>query len=1322
MPSLDPGQGDDLAVYRDAGAQLAASLPVAVPESKRRSRPASRNRRLRKTVAEAAEVPPGDPKFEYAKWLLENARLVYASEQESREFILDPHLPVVADSSGARTFRVSLVARGYLRCASNTYRDDGLLAFLEGFQRSAVLDMAEIWALRPAIQLELVDCLTGSPSDVWPVAITSLRLLAETSWKDLFELVSVTNKILDGDPAGAYPRMDFESRENYRTVIGDLAKHNGSPESADKNSQRLTEHQIASTAIDLAKQAAAVSDGSRAAARRSHVGFYLIDKGLDQLERAVDYRPPLKSRLTRLVLRYPTPYYLAAIELLTLFIVFEILNKLSPLYAAFTGLLLLLLPATQAAADFVNNLTAFLVRPRVLPKLDLSTGIPDDCLTLVAIPTLLLKEAQVRDLALDLEIRFLANRDPNLYFALVTDWPDSNHPFEQGDPVLDLCQQLIEGLNRRYQLDGRSPFFLLHRHRVYNESEGTWMGWERKRGKLLDLNQYLRGDYDAFPVKIGDVSVLPRVRYIITLDSDTQLPRDSAARLIGTISHPLNQAVVEPVSRMVVEGYGILQPRIGISIQSAARSRLAALFSGQTGFDIYTRAVSDVYQDLFGEGIYTGKGIYEVDALREAIEDRFPDNALLSHDLIEGAYARAALVTDIELIDDYPSHFSAFSRRKHRWVRGDWQIMRWTRGQVPDRYGRLIVNPISLISQWKILDNLRRSLLEPAMLLLLLGSWFFLPGFADYWTLAAVGMLFIPAYSGLLFSLLRVPTSARNVPAWARSTASAFLDGNAMALFSLIFLLHQALLSMDAVTRSVRRLLFTRRNLLEWETAAEAETAGRPKAPVDVYLEWSPWIAVVIGIAVRLLHPSAFLAAAPVLILWIGSRGLATWLNKPLRAPHSKLGKEDTRLLQDSADRIWRFFHDWSSATTNWMIPDHVREDGKPELRLSPTNLGMLLNARIAAVHMGLAPLSEFVFETRQTLDRVLALPKYRGHLYNWYDISTMKEIPPFFISSVDSGNLAGCLWTLKQAALAFANEPAVKRGVTKAQAAELRDLADVCDRLVRDMDFSFLYQPRKKALSVGYDVRAGRLEPGCYDLLASEARMASFVAIAKGDIPQESWFRLGRAYTLVRGERILLSWTGTMFEYLMPALWMKHYPDTIADQSMKAVVRVQRDYARRKGVPWGISESACLGEPRGDHCYGPFGIPDLAIKTMDKSTLVISPYSSFLATASDPAAAVRNLREMEEFGWIGRYGFFESIDYRSAGGEVIHIWMAHHQGMSLLATANLLFGNPLQKYFHAEPHVLATELLLHERVPDAPITMPERDLVPRVATTTKFA
>ena len=1053
------------------------------------------------------------------------------------------------------------------------------------------------------------------------------------------------------------------------------------------------------------------------------MGFYLIDRGRPLLESIIGYRASWRKFIPRLILRYPTGFYLTAIELVTICIVFTILCGQGSATPAYGALLLLVLPATQAAADFINNLAAFLVPPHVLPKLDFSEGVPDDCVTMVAVPALLIDEAQVHDLVLDLEIRFLANRDRNLYFALLTDPPDSDRPKDQRDALVEICSRLIERLNLRYRREGRSPFFLLHRHRTYNQAEGRWMGWERKRGKLLDLNQVLRGTFDAFPVKVGDLSVLPSVRYVITLDSDTQLPRDSAARLIGTIAHPLNRGVVNPATRMVVEGYGILQPRMGISVQSAARSRLAALYSGQTGFDIYTHAVSNVYQDLFGEGIFAGKGIYEVDTLREVLESRFPENALLSHDLIEGAYARAGLVSDIELIDDYPSHFSAYSRRKHRWVRGDWQIMRWIRARVPDCSTRMIPNPITLISQWKILDNLRRSLLEPALVLLFLSGWLWLPGRPGYWTAATTLMWCVPVLSGLLFALLHVPHRRRAVPAWACESARSFRENALVTMCSLIFLLHQALISIDAIVRAVGRVVVTRHKMLEWETAAEAEAAARPKATVDLYLEWTPWISVALGVVIWLVRPAALPYAAPLLGLWMVSRAFSNWLNRRPRAGHSRLSTEEVQVLRESADRIWRFFHDWSSSSTNWLIPDSVRDDGAVELRLSPTNLGMLLDARIAAVHLGVMPLAEFAFTTRQTLDQVVRLPKHRGHLLNWYDIRSLEPLAPRFVSTVDSGNLAAGLWTLKQAALALAAESAVKRGVTRELADELRTIAELCDRLVREMDFGFLYQRRKKTLSIGYDVSAGRLDPSSYNLLASEARVASFIAVAKGDIPQESWFGLGRAHTLFRSEPVLLSWSGTMFEYLMPSLWMRNYPDTIIDRSMKAAVRSQREYARHRGVPWGISESASLSEPNGDYGYSAFGVPELAMRRKDPGPVVVSPYSTFLAATVDSAAAVENLRRMQEYGWFGRYGFYEAIRYTRAGAKAVRMWMAHHQGMSLLAIVNLLYDNPLRQYFHAEPQVLATDLLLHERVPAGamaevdPIPLPVFDAAPSSAT-----
>ena len=1283
IDSPAPGPGDDLNRWKNAGAALGRAHR---PHPRGRSQVGRTvNRRRLETLIANEGIHPWDLN---ASWVLDHFRLILGAEKDGRWLAARlKRYPRVVDPYRGVMHRVCALAHAYLTEAGNCFREPEFAAFLEGYQETAILAMVEVQALRQALILELLDRLTEDQRKAWPDLLTSLRKINEASWKDFFEQVSVAHRILASDPAAVYLRMDYESRELYREKLAELAKH--SP---------LTEPEIAEAAIEFCDDALAGADDSPEAIRRTHVGFYLVDRGRSRLEAIIEYRPPVVERIPRFIHHHPTAFYLAGIEMLALAIVFAILSGMNVGLAVTASLLLLLLIATHAAVDFMNNLVTALARPRVLPKLDFSEGIPADCSTMVAVPTLLRTEAEIHDLLLDLEIRFLANRDRNLHFALLTDSADSEHAPDRDDQLVELCARLIDGLNQRYRAEGRSPFFLFHRDRTYNEAEGCWMGWERKRGKLLEFNRLLRGAGDAFPVKVGDLRVLPRIRYVITLDSDTQLPRDSAARLVGAIAHPLNQAVVDQRTHIVTEGYGILQPRMSISLQSASRSRLAALYSGKTGFDIYTLAVSDVYHDLFGEGIFTGKGIYEVDVMLQVLDRRFPENALLSHDLIEGTYARAALVSDIQLIDDYPSHFSAYSRRKHRWVRGDWQIMRWLRTWVPDFYGRLIPNPIPLISRWKIIDNLRRSLLEPSLVLLLLSSWFWLPGRPGYWTAAILLMWFTPVLSGLLFALARIPDSRRELPAWACECARGFLDNAVITACNLIFLLHQALVSVDAIVRAVSRVSVSRKKLLEWETAAEAEM-GSAKSQVDVYLEWTPPIAAAVAAVIGLARPEALPAALLLLLPWMASPELARWLNRRPHTGHSKLRQDQMQLLRESADRIWRFFRDWGSSSANWLIPDSVSENGAVELRLSPTNLGMLLNARIAGVHLSVTSLAEFVFETRQTLERVAALPKYRGHLLNWYDINSLQPLEPRFVSTVDSGNLAASLWTLKQASLAFAAESVVKRGVTRDLAAELRSIADLCDRLVCEMDFRFLYQPRREAFSIGYDVETAQLHDATYDLLASEARIAAFVAIAKGDIPQESWFRLGRTHTAARGDRVLLSWSGTMFEYLMPALWMRHYPDTILDRSMKGVVRCQREYARRKGVPWGISESAFLDDANSPWGYAPFGIPELAIQRKDAHALVVSPYSTFLAAAVEPLAAVENLRVMQNFGWVGRYGFYEAIDYGKAGGDAVRIWMAHHQGMSLLAIVNLLFDNPFRQYFHAEPQVLATELLLQERV-----------------------
>jgi cyclic beta-1,2-glucan synthetase len=1366
--------------FRHAGRTAAESL-TAVPG--RASRRATRRRlRIARRSLQVA-IAASETELHQA-WLTDNARLLTQGERESGEFIDRAHkYPAATTQSSAGVPRIVGIADAYLELSAGHFSDDSFVAFIVGVQQVRKLEMRELWAAKPALMLTLLERIVvaadGNRLDL-PELVTSVRRLTESNWKEVFEAANAVDRILRTDPIGAYSRMDYESRDAYRTVITDLAKHS-----------THSETEVAHMAVSLAATAECAGLDPIAATRRAHVGYYLVDDGLPRLRTSAGYRIPWYRRPSEAALKYPFAFYLGGILAVTLAIVAWLLHGIDVPGPAVATFALLMLPATQVAVEFLNNLAIALVRPRRLPKLDFSSRIPDDCASLVAVPALLLSESHVHELVMDLEIRYLANRDPNLFFALLTDAPDSAQPFEERDDLVRTCEGLIRNLNRRYGSPGHTPFYLFHRYRQYNASERRWMGWERKRGKLLDLNRLLRGGPDRFPVKVGDLRVLSRIRYVVTLDADTQLPRDAAHKLIGCLAHPLNRAVLDPATQRVVEGYGILQPRLGISTLSASRSWLAQLLSGQTGFDIYTRAVSDVYQDLFGEGSFTGKGIYDVDAFRATLEDRFPENVLLSHDLVEGLFARAGLVSDVELIDDYPTHFSAYSRRKHRWMRGDWQILRWLMARVPDGKGRLIPNDLSVISRWKILDNLRRSLFEPATLLLLVGGWLVLPGSAHVWTLVSLAMLLLPAYVHLLFSGLHAPWGRkRAMLIWMKDRLRAFGGVHLLAGLYLGFLLHDALLAVDAIARSMARVFLTRQKLLEWETAAEAEARARPKGAADVYLEWSPLAAGVLALVMVIAAPASLSAAAPVLALWMLAGALAHSLGLPPRSVRLNLGDEDVRRLRASALRIWRYFREFGSARFNWLVPDYVREDGAVAERISPTNLGFLLDARVAAVHLGYLTIPEFARDTERTLASALQLPRHRGHFYNWSTTDQLRALDPLFISTVDSGNLAASLWTLKQAASTFCreqpDEAVLWNGIRdiaqlvgdgagpgahalsdrvlragdawKAALPELGDLArhyaesadadtqwwaqelvtridearawlamglapevrtrleavaQIADRLVADMDFSFLYDARKRVLSVGYDTGAGRLERSTYGLLASESRIASFVSIAKGDVPQDSWFNLGRNHLLARGERVLASWTGTIFEYLMPVLWMRHHPHTIIHDSLRAVVRLQQKYARWRKMPWGFSESGCAGSDPSQYGYAAFGLPELALKRLDPRAIVVSPYSSFLSLLVDARAAIVNLRRMERLGWAGAYGPYEAIDFSNGTPSIVRSWMAHHQGMSLLAVANLLCGNALQDYFHAEPHVLATELLLHERVPHGSLSNAQENRLP---------
>jgi hypothetical protein len=1421
-------------------------------------------RKLADLERELAGLKSEEPS-EDLQWMYDNLRLVRADVQDldgAAANILGK-LPGIRTQTDECLPRPVALARALIQVCNFRLTEGHFFYFVQAVEEVEPLRLSELGAMLPGLKMALLELIADrgwkaleafksegakAPSFGLGRLIRSLRFVGEIDWKETLEQLSIVHRLLCLDPVGVYGRMDFESREQYRLRVANIAAHSD-----------VGEADVARIAVRFAENAIVDRDAPEALRDRlRHVGYYLLDRtGSAALLHEVNYSASLGGWIQRLFRNNPDEVYIIGIEFVTLITVVVLIMmvvKTQGGWGLILGALLLILPATQAAVEVMNYLVTTVLTPRALPKIDYSKGVAPESATMVAIPTLLINEKQIRGLVDDLEVRYLVNRDPNICYALLTDLPDTAEPAQEQDARIDLTISLIEALNRKYADEPYGGFYLFHRHRVYNPREGAWMGWERKRGKLLDLNQLLRKVFDPFPVKAGDMKRLPTIRYVLTLDSDTQLPRGTAQRMIGAMAHPLNRPVVDPELRIVTDGYGILQPRVGISVHSATRSRLASIYSGQTGYDIYSRAVSDVYQDLYGEGIFTGKGIYDVDALREVLEHRFPRNALLSHDLIEGAYARAGLVSDIEVIDDYPSHYSAYNRRKHRWLRGDWQIVRWIFNKVPDESRKQVDNPITLVSRWKIVDNLRRSLMEPATFFLLIAGWFFLPAGPRFWTLVTLGLLFLPIYFRLLFALINSVSHAN----WGgvRDAFKDLITSHVSILLNIAFLAHQALFAVDAIVRTIIRSTITHRSMLEWETATEAELGLRSRTPVDIYLDWVPAVGIALAVALY-WRPEAAPYALPFIIAWCFSKAISIWINRSPQLEEYKLTDDEHKFLREVALRTWHYYVTYSNEGNHWLIPDNVQvEPYKVAERISPTNLGFLLNARQAAVEFGFLTLSEFEDYTAKTLATVESLPKFMGHPANWYDTLTLRPLEPVFVSSVDSGNLVASLWSMKQGCLSYLRQPLIRAtawqgledhyhaagmklnlhtitprpatdedivwlpkllaaslppapersspeagpGVdwpveTSKRVAALREevrrympwnlpeyeavralsseifslpkgllipakanayydelernlqtaaahgsvtdgvraaidtlrreipacriqmsalvdgvqrIADQCDELVHQMSFIDLTDKRRNLLSIGYNATKGELEKSCYDLLASEARIATFVAVAKGDAPQETWFRLGRGHTFAEGEAVLVSWTGTMFEYMMPVIWMKSQPNTLLDRAVQSAVRVQQKYATRHGVPWGISESAfAKTDPDGTYGYAAFGVPSLALNVERAGALVVSPYSSCLASMVDSAAAVQNLKGMARRKWLSDFGFFESADFtsypekkrfKSRKYDLVRCWMAHHQGMSLTALCNLFFDDPFQRWFHAEPMVQASELILQER------------------------
>ena len=1246
-------------------------------------------------------------------------------------------------------------------------------------------------------------------------SIGSLRLLGSKDWREFVEAMSIVENILRGDPGGFYPNMDFNTRDCYRHVIESLAKK--SP---------FSEGDVARKAIQLANGEArknGVND------RQAHIGFYLIDKGLLTLEEAVGPSYSVLEVLSRTAKKFSLGLYLGSIFLGTIFLTGVLLTHINTITIPYWEIIIfaafLCLAMSQLVLELVNNLAMSMVKPQLLPRMDFTKGIPSEFRTLTVVPTMIMSIQNIESLIETLEVRFLANREDHLHFGLLTDFSDANQEtLPQDEPLLKLVQKRVEDLNAKYKTATDDIFFLFHRPRRWNNQEKIWMGYERKRGKLADLNWLLRGGpRENFSLIIGDIKVLANIKYIITLDTDTQLPRNCAQQLVETMAHPLNRARYDEEKKCVTEGYGILQPRVSMSLPGGNRSYYARLYGGETGIDPYTRTVSDLYQDLFEEGSFIGKGIYDLDIFERALRGRFPEGKILSHDLWEGCYARSGLLSDVELYEDYPFRYSADVKRRCRWIRGDWQLAGWLWSKVPASEGRREKNTLSLLSQWKLFDNLRRSLVALALVIILLMGWSVLSS-PCFWTGVVLSIIFLPA---LIISVLDAFHKSKDVlleqhlKSVLNQTGWRFAQG----AFTLICLPFEAYYSLDAILRTSVRMLISHRRLLEWGLSSDKENARCDLISSYQVMFINPVIAVIVFIYLTVSSPLAFRAAGPILLLWFASPAISWWISRPLTRRHPQLDPHQLFFLRKLSRKIWGFFEDLVGPEDNWLAPDNYQESRTVKIahRTSPTNIGLGLLANLSAYDFGYLTAGGLITRTENTFRTMGTLKRHRGHFYNWYDTQSLEPLVSY-ISTVDSGNLGGHLLTLEQGLLAlshdrilgfrffeglrdtlevlldsiedinllrlsqlqkelelaceqnpgtleevyqclerlikFTNEVVLKLEATSeieaiewahafltqchnalndlkflvpqsslgisgiptlSQLAELggegglrasKRMLDI-QRLARQsndfaqMEYGFLYDSTRHLLYIGYHVQEQKLDLGFYDLLASEARLCYFLAIAQGEIPQTSWFALGRLLTTNGGKPVLLSWSGSMFEYLMPLIVMPSYENTLLEQTCQASVERQIEYGKQHGVPWGISESGYnTVDASLNYQYRAFGVPGLGFKRGLTEDLVIAPYASVLALMVNPLQACRNLQRLTDEGLMGKYGLYEAVDYtpsrqsRGRTSTIIRSVMAHHQGMSLLSLAYLLLDGPMQKRFKSDPLFQATMLLLQEKVP----------------------
>lgn len=1494
------------------------------------------------------------------EWMLDNIFVVRQAMRLIREDMPQgfyQQLPKLDEGPLEGYPRVYRLTKALIAKPDTQLGIENIQRFVAAYQEITPLTTGELWALPVMLRYSVLEFLSqatilitdhdSAPDhdhrqiEISPTqlnndtivanAILNLRTLSAMNWMEIVENLSFVERALRQDPVGIYENMDVKTRNHYRRVVEEIALATGQDEERiAQEAVNLAESYYRSirtdphrddgkgpTSHDVSTLSATYSSQIPC---KAHVGFYLLDAGREELEDGLGLHIPGWMRLSQWISKHTLSLYLGAIGLLATFILMAILTIALPpgteLALRILFGLLSFTPTLSISVSLVNWIITLFAPVHQLPKMDFRKGIPQPFRTIVVIPCLLSSSTEVDGLLEQLELHFLSNCDPNLYFALLTDYTDAPQKEMPGDKLLlEKAKAGIQTLNHRYPSWGKGRFSLFHRERLWNSNENLWMGWERKRGKLMEFNRLLRNAQDTSYSEIHHAPEnLDQFRYVITLDRDTILPDGSGSRLIGTLAHPLNQARIDPENGAILSGYSILQPRVEIQPTSANQTPFTRIFSADTALDLYSRAVSDVYQDLFAEGIFVGKGIYDVDAFEASLENRVPENALLSHDLFEGIHGRTGLVTDITLLEDFPPHYLAYVQRLHRWLRGDWQIIPWLFRRVPRAGGGKLPNRLSFLSRWKIFDNLRRSLLAPTLLALLTAGWIFLPGSSWLWS------LFIPL--ALAIPLLTQIGNGLNHFLWRKfkGLPGSFKHGFDFYrwFLALVFLPIEALLSLHAITCTLYRLLITRRSLLQWTTSTESvRRLGKLVKPEFTrrQITASLMFTTGMGLIIALVSPQSFASSIPFLVLWAISPQIAHWISQPTIRESISFSQEEHDQLRRIARRTWLFFEEFVGPEDHWLPPDHFQEDplGLVAHRTSPTNIGLMLLSTLAAYDMGYVGLSSLTFRLNTTFDTLEQLTRHRGHLLNWYDTRTLQPLSPRYVSTVDSGNLAASLLVLKRACvelpedqvfrwkrwqglhdvlsiltevlenldlgeslqtrqpvldciadfqrqimevqdepdrwspvwvnlsssfwedlnqsmktlleiegenmeashladlrtckdlvhvhlfrvqreidmllpwLSSLNRPPAlfsQEGLNPAirniwidlqnvlqTSPTLNDIPSICqtgmekldelkshldrqdtpyealevarewclwlsgamedahleadtliknfnelgeriDREFNGMDFRFLFNEQRQVFHIGYHVDTGRLDDNFYDLLASEARLASIIAMAKRDVPQSHWLHLSRPITMVGGMRVLLSWSGTMFEYLMPSLMVRDYQNTLLTQSDYTAVDQHISYGAQNNVPWGISESGYFAfDTNMFYQYRAFGVPGLGYKRGLAEDLVITPYASILALPYRPKEVMRNIQRLYEMDMQGRYGFYEAADFtqtRLPLGDryaIVRSYMAHHQGMILLVLSNYLLDNKMVSRFHAEPRIKGVKLLLQERIPyDAPI------------------